>query len=56
MLKYPQISKSFSFRLRIIYFPQGLVEMVEQVEMVETQIITEGILCLINVKDLNFLS
>ena len=56
MPKYPRISKSLAFRTKNKYFPQGLVEMVEQVEMVETQIITEGILCLINVKDLNFLS
>ena len=32
MLKYPQISKSLAFRTKNKYFPQGLVEVAEQVE------------------------
>lgn len=32
MPKYPQISKSLAFRTKNKYFPQGLVEQVEQVE------------------------
>ena len=50
MLKYPQISKSFvpnipesqnllHLELRTSYFPQGLVEVAEQVEQVETRFI-----------------
>ena len=36
MPKYPQISKSLAFRTKNKYFPQGLVEVAEQVEQVET--------------------
>ena len=32
MSKYPQISKSLAFRTKNKYFPQGLVEVAEQVE------------------------
>ena len=32
MPKYPRISKSFVFRTKNKYFPQGLVEVAEQVE------------------------
>ena len=32
MLKYPRISKSLAFRTKNKYFPQGLVEVAEQVE------------------------
>ena len=36
MPKYPRISKSLAFRTKNKYFPQGLVEVAEQVEQVET--------------------
>ena len=39
MPKYPQISKSLAFRTKNKYFPQGLVEVAEQVEQVETRFI-----------------